>query len=107
MRSSSNAKRCVFENCEETQELYSVPKKIRYQIIQQHRIFIPKRARTCLLHSRCEEWNTATTNFRYTIDLMEDLIELLINKNNAVDYNGDVQNSRAAAGDWYRSNEEI
>lgn len=93
MRSSSNAKRCVFENCEETQELYSVPKKIRYQIIQQHRIFIPKRARTCLLHSRCEEWNTATTNFRYTIDLIEDLIELLINKNNAIDYNGDVHNS--------------
>lgn len=57
VRLPENTHRCSYGNCNETNNLVSVPIARRFEILRDETIFIPNYARVCAIHLENNNWN--------------------------------------------------
>lgn len=96
-RRPTNNSRCVFGSCDETSGLSTMADSMRYQILKQHRVFIPKQARTCDHHKLLDVWDETdiydhNTN-QFTRNHIEELIALVLNDDKVVPNEPAIENA--------------
>lgn len=78
MRCAVHPKRCVYKDCNETNDLMCIPAKKRKQILQKERVFVPQCSRACKYHFKNTLLNEFDLGyFNYTTDLVEKMVDLL------------------------------
>lgn len=78
MRCASNPLQCIFDECEQKRKLISISKEKRYEVLKNHRIYIPKRSKICRQHLDNGNWgNFVSLEFKFTRDYIEDMMDLL------------------------------
>lgn len=88
-RTAANRLRCTFPECENrTQRLHDFPRKVRFKVMKQRKIYIPDGARACDRHLSEIPWNTITNNTgqqsKFSAKQIKDLIELLRNSGSKI-----------------------
>lgn len=89
MRCAVNPNRCIYNSCNETNDLICIPTKKRRQIMQKERVFVPQFSRACKDHFENSSLNEFDVgHFNYTKGLIEEMVDLLRDtKSNDVEVN--------------------
>lgn len=78
-RTSGNRRRCTISGCENRDNLHNVPRKVRFKMMKERKIYIPREARACDQH--LYNWDTmlgdTDDRTKFNTNQIEDMVELL------------------------------